>query len=663
MASQSAANLATEATGTDVIPPERVSPAVQKKGANQQALMGMIPTDVTDLTGAGLAMAVAPALKRVGQAAEGATKVAKELDIPADDLVPAVKAAQKKLKAYHATRNDFEKFGPAPEYRGSTYLALTPEGARKGSTGGAQDYPDVGDRRPQRLLEVELPDEGIEGLHWTPKEREWFDSMPDRIEGDEALNAAFQGQPNNGNISWDDVYEPRQIGDRLYEYIKKPPKTYSLDDVVKTNRDIYGGQLPGYQDRDVEAAKRLRDAGMKGYLLNDEAGVSIAHIDPETLEIVPAVKAAQKKLTYKHPISGVKLTTPIEEMQVDTKPFGKMVEEKQLSPEWLLNKVVVPMRGDPAAAGISITGLGGRPFTKPVDMKGGPGYPQMEENVKAGRGWASKQAQASGQANRAVRLNKEYEGADIVGLYQKMGERSTAFNTFTPEILHQMFMLDRPKISNVDVAEFDRIMREVPLDVSKKTGKAGRPAYPDWPGLDNLTPEYLRKGAGPTGDGKVRNKMFDLMDSKIWQDKGFPNTGYANYAGTDRRLLNTPTNTSGASVVTYDPQGRTMKSDHPTYETGVAATYEGRLPDLPLDVLYEGYRETGGTGGGPIPNSQLVKFLDTKPPLVKVDEPTLERFMKYLRTQDGFKWGIGGAVAAGLLSQEQADEINQAGQT
>ena len=33
--------------------------------------------------------------------------------------------------------------------------------------------------------------------------------------------------------------------------------------------------------------------------------------------------------------------------------------------------------------------------------------------------------------------------------------------------------------------------------------------------------------------------------------------------------------------------------------------------------------------------------------------------MKYLRSQEGFKLGLGGAVAAGLLSQQEADEINR----
>jgi hypothetical protein len=80
MASQSAANLAAQAPGfKPVIPSSAVSPKIQQQGANQQALMGMIPTGLDDV--GSLAMAAVPALKRVGKAA--------------DDLVPAVKAAQK----------------------------------------------------------------------------------------------------------------------------------------------------------------------------------------------------------------------------------------------------------------------------------------------------------------------------------------------------------------------------------------------------------------------------------------------------------------------------------------------------------------------------------------------------------------------------------------
>jgi hypothetical protein len=237
-----------------------------------------------------------------------------------------------------------------------------------------------------------------------------------------------------------------------------------------------------------------------------------------------------------------------------------------------------------------------------------------------------------------------------------MHPRSTAYNTMLSEALLQEFKLNRSKISNADVEEFDRLMREEAWDI-KKNGKADRPAYPDWPGLDKLTPEYLK--AAP--DGKVRNKMFDLMDSREWRNKGFPDTGLANFATSDPALRDLPPNTVGGAVVNLDTGGATSKeSGHPTYESGVLGTEAGVLPNLPLDVYDPNYRLTGGTGGGPIPNAQLEKFLQTKPPIIKIDDQTLERFMKYLRSQEGFQWGVGGAVAAGIISEEQARQIDQA---
>ncbi len=369
-------------------------------------------------------------------------------------------------------------------------------------------------------------------------------------------------------------------------------------------------------------------------------------------------QAFAKTKTFNHPISGVKLRTPIEEMEATYKPFGEMRPKKLLHPEWLLDKKVLLMRGDPAMAGQTLTELGGRKLETPVDLHGGEGYPRMMENVEKGIGWATNPSPASTQGNKAAGIFKE-TGKPAVGVYQKMGERSTAYNTMLSETLLQDFKLGRSKISNADVAEFDRIMREVPLKI-KKNGKADRPAYPDWPGLDNLTPEYIRKGGGANGDGKVRNKMFDLMDSKYWQDRGMPNTGYANYATTDRELFDTPTHTIGGATVTFDPLGRTVDDiNHPTYSRGIMAKEEGVLPNIPLDVMDPNYRLTGGTNGGPIPNQYLEKFLSTKPPSVLVDRQTLDRVMKYLRTQDGSKWGLGGAVAAGLISEEQAREMAQ----
>jgi hypothetical protein len=192
------------------------------------------------------------------------------------------------IKAYHVTRGDFDKFGPAPEYRGATYFAQTPEGAHKGAAGGAQDfYSTPGPAKPIRTIEANIPDEGISGLHWTPEEMRWHEGLPQHVVGDDAVNAALANQPNYRSIPWDDIYEMKPLGDGTYEYIKKPPKTYSWDEASKTRRDIYGRQLPTYSSgSDRASAKRLREQGMKGFLVGDEAGVSIAHIDPEIIDIL-----------------------------------------------------------------------------------------------------------------------------------------------------------------------------------------------------------------------------------------------------------------------------------------------------------------------------------------------------------------------------------------
>lgn len=190
------------------------------------------------------------------------------------------------LRGYHTTRGDFDVFGPAPDYRGSTYFAREPQLASKGAGGGAQDWYQTDSQAPRRTFEVDIPNEGIAGLHWTPQEMDWYHKLPQRVVGDDAIERALAGQPNHRRIPWDDLYEMKHVGSDVYEYTKRPPKTFSWEEAARTGRDIYGEQLPGYQARDVETAKRLRAHGMKGFLVSDEGGASIAHIDPEAVRVL-----------------------------------------------------------------------------------------------------------------------------------------------------------------------------------------------------------------------------------------------------------------------------------------------------------------------------------------------------------------------------------------
>jgi hypothetical protein len=43
-----------------------------------------------------------------------------------------------------------------------------------------------------------------------------------------------------------------------------------------------------------------------------------------------------------------------------------------------------------------------------------------------------------------------------------------------------------------------------------------------------------------------------------------------------------------------------------------------------------------------------------------VDQQLIDTLMKYMKSPDGLKYGLGGAVAAGVISQEVADELRAA---
>jgi hypothetical protein len=343
--------------------------------------------------------------------------------------------------------------------------------------------------------------------------------------------------------------------------------------------------------------------------------------------------------TFSHPISGVKLKTPIEEMNpiYDTKGI-KMLPEKSLHPESLQGGYVIPMRGDPTIAGKRLTGVGGEKFEDPVTLHGGPAFARGPQQIAEGAGWASNPGPSTQLSNRAAKIASE-TGDPVFGAYMKMSPTSGDYSTMMSETLREMIKLNPP--SRKGVREFNKTMREA---------WNGFPATPDFPGVENLTDEWIRTA------GKHRTKLAKMMDSKRFGDLGFPEVGVARHAITEPDLLDVPSHSSGFSVVQFPSSGEVIKNPkiaHPTYAQQNKATYAGRLPELPLDVLYG--PEVRASATKP---EYLAKILETKPPTVRVDQKTLDRVMTYLRSQDGAKWGLAGAVAGGLLTAEQAKELN-----
>jgi hypothetical protein len=203
----------------------------------------------------------------------------------------AVEGVKKGIRAYHASPNDFDEFQPS-EFRGASFFSPSEKGARYGAEAArnemvmetATDLPSVN----WRTYEVDIDLSRIKGLALTPKEIDWFSNLPQKVVGDENLEKVMKDNPSQ--LYWDDVYEPKQISETLFEYTKKDsPPSKSYEDAVKTGRDVYHRQWPHYNNggtNEKAAARNTVEDGMGGYLVQDEGGLSIAVTDPKIIQIV-----------------------------------------------------------------------------------------------------------------------------------------------------------------------------------------------------------------------------------------------------------------------------------------------------------------------------------------------------------------------------------------
>jgi hypothetical protein len=201
-----------------------------------------------------------------------------------------------KIKAYHVSPYDFETFKPS-EFRGSTFFASTPERAKRGANAARNEMVmDTSTDLPPanyKTYEVEIDPTKIKGLHLSPSEIEWFSGLPNKIVGDEALDAATRAGMPHG-LTWDDFYDYHPISEGVFEYTKKAtPPSISYEDAYKTGRNVYRRQHSHYAPEADEkfAAEKTRNSGMGGYLVEDEAGTSLAVSDPDIVKILKKYSA------------------------------------------------------------------------------------------------------------------------------------------------------------------------------------------------------------------------------------------------------------------------------------------------------------------------------------------------------------------------------------
>lgn len=181
---------------------------------------------------------------------------------------------------YHATGNIFDEFRPS--YRGSSFFGATPEAAKKGAQAGWGDGTGSGSLH---TVHARVPSEEISGLAFTPKERKWFNALPD-VASEAEVDDLMKKAPSNKIPAWFTVFDEVQNADGTFSYVKKKDawrKSYS--EAKADGRNVYGELVPhwGPQSDESKSAKWALDDGMSGYLVQDEAGLTVAMSDPNRI--------------------------------------------------------------------------------------------------------------------------------------------------------------------------------------------------------------------------------------------------------------------------------------------------------------------------------------------------------------------------------------------
>lgn len=187
------------------------------------------------------------------------------------------------LPAYHATAADFDEFRLG--YRGASFFADSPDAAEAGASGGGMDW--YGTRgAADRIIPVMLRSQHIAGLNLTPAEKAWWQSLPETT-ADEAFIESLK-YPSHNITYWWQAFDETPNADGTFTYTRKPMPSKKLDDVRRTGENVYGSTYLGTYEGEQGAARLANEAGMDGFILSDEAGVSIGIADPRRIRSVNA---------------------------------------------------------------------------------------------------------------------------------------------------------------------------------------------------------------------------------------------------------------------------------------------------------------------------------------------------------------------------------------
>jgi hypothetical protein len=309
-----------------------------------------------------------------------------------------------------------------------------------------------------------------------------------------------------------------------------------------------------------------------------------------------------------HPISDTSMSIPAREVSPIVQSLGVLEPERAMRIEDLQGRVLTPAYGDRTVAGANILGYDDVNFADPVRSQGGRDF--MREQ---GTGlWASEFTPMSRKAKTVRGLLDS--GEDPALVYTAMGAQSGDFSTIMRDAALAQF--DPAKISDDAAKKFDDRMKALGVT--------------SWPGTKSgKVVEAMQNMPGST-----RWAVWQEMDKAAYKNAGFPDIGRTRVSITDPELLDVDPFATGLSVGRpTDFLTNTSFAPHPSYEWQIGGGYEGRLGNIPGQLVWRDFFE-GRRAAGASPAGDQRAFMMGSPEISqRADQQMIDEINAYLEAR------------------------------
>ena len=408
----------------------------------------------------------------------------------------------------------------------------------------------------------------------------------------------------------------------IYDEIQKPEPNYGLVAVLAGASLI--GLVPLIGDAAAAPIKKVA----RGLL----DVVDRVEVDPNALGSTfgnlklrkPAEKAVKGELD---PLGYQKVRMKdvyIDETEVKAKDLKEKLPRVAKSWEETEGKVVLPFYGDRSSGGLLVEGINDIVYDKPVYTEGGVDFMRGLAAQKDKAIWASNSNIIKRIDDVSKIASEKFDGADVLGVTGSMSPDANDFATMTGASMGEL--IKSAPITKKSAKEVDEIMKSID---------------PDFVGV--LSPnirEWLETTTSPK-----RKSFIRLLDSKPFQEMGFPSSGLARYSVTDATQTDMPAGMFGLGAAKIDTTSpllsNTKKGNlpvasvpHSTYNTQIAGDYFGSLPPVPqkyiFDDIYNAMEGKLDKRGYPLTSANITHAIKTKMPAVMMTPERIEGILNYL---------------------------------